>query len=70
MGVTIDGLVFVLFSGTVHGAPQSEATTCECWPCGYIGRKISQYSYLCPGFFPWVKAGTATHESGKISLYL
>ncbi|XP_039448902.1 cationic amino acid transporter 2 isoform X2 [Culex pipiens pallens] len=52
------------FYGTVHGAPQSEATTCECWPCGYIGRKISQYSYLCPGFFPWVKAGTATHESG------
>ncbi|XP_058453984.1 high affinity cationic amino acid transporter 1 isoform X2 [Malaya genurostris] len=52
------------FYGAVHGAPQGGSNPFTLWGFGYIGRKIEQYSYLCPGLFPWVNPGPATHESG------
>ncbi|XP_055605639.1 probable cationic amino acid transporter [Uranotaenia lowii] len=52
------------FYGAVHGAPQGGSNPFTLWGFGYIGRKIQQYSYLCPGLFPWVNPGPATHESG------
>ncbi|XP_050083634.1 probable cationic amino acid transporter [Anopheles aquasalis] len=52
------------FYGAVHGAQQGSSNTCSIWGCDFIGRKLQQYSYLCPGFFPWIKPGPATHESG------
>lgn len=53
------------FYGSVHGAPTGNATTFDSFGFGIIGRKLEEYSYLCPGFFPWVNPGPATHESGK-----
>uniref|UniRef100_A0A182J0S5 Cationic amino acid transporter C-terminal domain-containing protein n=2 Tax=Anopheles atroparvus TaxID=41427 RepID=A0A182J0S5_ANOAO len=52
------------FYGAVHGAPQGSSNPFSLWGCDAIGRKVQQYSYLCPGLFPWVKAGPATHETG------
>ncbi|XP_062556330.1 cationic amino acid transporter 3 [Armigeres subalbatus] len=52
------------FYGAVHGAPQGGSNPFTLWGFSYIGRKIEQYSYLCPGLFPWVNPGPATHESG------
>lgn len=52
------------FYGSVHGAPTGQATTFDAIGAGVIGRKIEEYAHLCPGFFPWIKAGPATHESG------
>lgn len=52
--------------GSVHGAPTGNATPFDSFGFGIIGRKIEEYSYLCPGFFPWVNPGPATHESGKL----
>lgn len=57
------------FYGSVHGAPQGGATPFDNLNnLGYIGRKIQDYAYLCPGLFPWVNPGPATHESGMLSL--
>ncbi|KAJ6634734.1 putative cationic amino acid transporter, partial [Pseudolycoriella hygida] len=52
------------FYGSVHGAPTGNATPFDSFGFGIIGRKLEEYSYLCPGFFPWVNPGPATHESG------
>ncbi|XP_052866671.1 probable cationic amino acid transporter [Anopheles cruzii] len=52
------------FYGAVHGGPQPSSNPFSLWGCDFLGRKLQQYSYLCPGFFPWVKPGPATHESG------
>lgn len=53
------------FYGSVHGAPTAgQANTFDTIGGGFISRKIGEYSYLCPGFFPWIKAGPATYESG------
>lgn len=54
------------FYGSVHGAPTGPtgATTFDSIGVGIIGRKIEEYSYLCPGLFPWITPGPATHESG------
>lgn len=52
-------------AGSVHGAPTGNATPFDSFGFGIIGRKIEEYSYLCPGFFPWVNPGPATHESGE-----
>lgn len=54
------------FYGSVHGAPTGTATPFDNLGLGIIGRKIEQYSYLCPGFFPWIAPGPATHETGKL----
>lgn len=51
--------------GSVHGAPTGNATPFDSLGFGVIGRKLEEYSYLCPGFFPWVNPGPATHESGQ-----
>lgn len=53
------------FYGSVHGAPTGNATPFDSMNLGIIGRKIEEYGYLCPGLFPWVNPGPATHESGK-----
>lgn len=55
------------FYGSVQGAPTGTATPFDNLGLGIIGRKIEEYSYLCPGFFPWITPGPATHESGKHS---
>lgn len=52
------------FYGSVHGAPTGNATPFNTMGCGVIGRKLQEYAYLCPGLFPWVNPGPATHESG------
>lgn len=52
------------FYGSVHGAPTGTATPFDSLGLGIIGRKIEEYGYLCPGLFPWVNPGPATHESG------
>lgn len=53
------------FYGSVHGAPQGGAPFDAVPGLGIIGRKLQEYAYLCPGLFPWVNPGPATHESGK-----
>lgn len=53
------------FYGSVQGAPTGTATPFDNLGLGIVGRKIEEYSYLCPGFFPWITPGPATHESGK-----
>lgn len=53
------------FYGSVHGAPTGNAAPFDSMHLGIIGRKIEEYGYLCPGLFPWVNPGPATHESGK-----
>lgn len=53
------------FYGSVHGAPQASATPFDVPGLGFVGRKIQEYAYLCPGFFPWVTPGPATEETGK-----
>lgn len=53
------------FYGSVHGAPTGpQATPFDTIGIGIIGRKIEEYGYLCPGLFPWINPGPATHESG------
>lgn len=52
------------FYGSVHGAPQA-GTGIEVPGLGFIGRKVHEYAYLCPGFFPWTNPGPATEESGN-----
>lgn len=52
------------FYGSVHGAPTGNATPFDTLGFGIIGRKIQEYAYLCPGLYPWVNPGPATHESG------
>lgn len=52
------------FYGSVHGAPQ--AIPFDTVPgLGILGRKLHEYAYLCPGFFPWTNPGPATEESGN-----
>lgn len=58
---------FLFIPGAVHGAPQGGSNPFTLWGFSYIGRKIEQYSYLCPGLFPWVNPGPATHESGMLA---
>lgn len=53
------------FYGSVHGTAPTGSTTAPFENLGIIGRKIEEYGYLCPGLFPWVNPGPATHESGK-----
>lgn len=54
------------FYGSVHGAPQAGAVPFDAVPgLGIIGRKVHEYAYLCPGFFPWTNPGPATEESGE-----
>lgn len=53
------------FYGSVHGAPQSGSVPFNAVPgMGFMGRKLQEYAYLCPGFFPWVSIGPATEETG------
>ncbi|KAL7023711.1 hypothetical protein ACKWTF_012747 [Chironomus riparius] len=53
------------FYGSVHGAPQAGGVPFDAVPgLGIIGRKVHEYAYLCPGFFPWINPGPATEESG------
>ena len=48
------------------GAPQAGGVPFDAVPgLGIIGRKVHEYAYLCPGFFPWINPGPATEESGK-----
>lgn len=54
------------FYGSVHGAPQAGTVPFDAVPgLGIIGRKLHEYAYLCPGFFPWTNPGPATEESGE-----
>lgn len=53
------------FYGSVHGAPTGTAAPFDNLGLGIVGRKLEEYGYLCPGLFPWVNPGPATHESGK-----
>lgn len=53
------------FYGSVHGAPTGNAAPFENIGLGVVGRKLQEYAYLCPGLFPWVNPGPATHESGE-----
>lgn len=54
------------FYGSVHGAPQGGAVPFDAVPgLGFLGRKLHEYAYLCPGFYPWVNPGPATEETGK-----
>jgi solute carrier family 7 (cationic amino acid transporter), member 14 len=54
------------FYGSVHGAPQAGSVPFNAVPgLGFIGRKVHEYAYLCPGFFPWVNVGPATEETGE-----
>lgn len=54
------------FYGSVHGAPQAGGAPFDTVPgLGILGRKVHEYAYLCPGFFPWTNPGPATEESGK-----
>ncbi|XP_068158343.1 solute carrier family 7 member 14 isoform X1 [Drosophila tropicalis] len=55
------------FYGSVHGAPTGptgQATAFDTMGLNFITRKIHDYAYLCPGFFPWINPGQATAESG------
>lgn len=53
------------FYGSVHGTAPTGSTAAPFDNLGIIGRKIEEYGYLCPGLFPWVNPGPATHESGR-----
>lgn len=58
------------FYGSVHGVPTGptgQATAFDSMNWNFFTRKINEYSYLCPGFFPWIKPGQATTESGEIN---
>lgn len=55
------------FYGSVHGAPTGNAAPFDGMGLGIVGRKLEEYAYLCPGLFPWVNPGPATHESGNSS---
>lgn len=57
------------FYGSVHGAPQAPAAP-TVPGLGFVGRKVHEYAYLCPGFFPWVNPGPATEETGECTLNL
>ncbi|EDV99732.1 probable cationic amino acid transporter [Drosophila grimshawi] len=55
------------FYGSVHGAPTGptgQATAFDTIGLNFVTRKIHDYAYLCPGFFPWINPGQATAESG------
>ncbi|XP_059224002.1 high affinity cationic amino acid transporter 1 [Stomoxys calcitrans] len=55
------------FYGAVHGAPTGptgQANAFDTMGLNFVSRKIHEYSYLCPGFFPWINPGQATSESG------
>jgi len=55
------------FYGSVHGAPTGptgQATAFDAMGLNFVTRKIHDYAYLCPGFFPWINPGQATAESG------
>ncbi|KAH8238462.1 hypothetical protein KR032_007277, partial [Drosophila birchii] len=55
------------FYGSVHGAPTGptgQATAFDAMGLNFVTRKIHDYAYLCPGFFPWINPGQATTESG------
>ncbi|XP_001354575.3 high affinity cationic amino acid transporter 1 [Drosophila persimilis] len=55
------------FYGSVHGAPTGptgQATAFDTMGLNFITRKIHDYAYLCPGFFPWINPGQATTDSG------
>lgn len=55
------------FYGSVHGAPTGptgNATAFDTIGVGLLGRKLQEFSYMCPGLFPWVNPGPATSESG------
>lgn len=57
------------FYGSMHGVPTGptgNATAFDTIGVSLIGRKIQEYAYLCPGFFPWVNPGPATKESGGL----
>lgn len=61
------------FYGSMHGVPTAtgptgNATAFDTIGVSLIGRKIQEYAYLCPGFFPWVNPGPATKESGEFFL--
>jgi solute carrier family 7 (cationic amino acid transporter), member 14 len=57
------------YYGSVHGAPQAASAPLDAVPgMGFIGRKVHEYAYLCPGFFPWQNTGPATEESGKVKI--
>ncbi len=54
------------FYGSVHGAPQAGGVPFDTVPgLGVLGRKLHEYAYLCPGFFPWINPAPATEESGE-----
>lgn len=55
---------YMLLIGSVHGAPTGNTTSFDGLGLGVVGRKLEEYAYLCPGLFPWVNPGPATHESG------
>lgn len=57
------------FYGSVHGAPTGNAAPFDGMGLGIVGRKLEEYAYLCPGLFPWVNPGPATHESGKLPAF-
>ncbi|KAI9590625.1 hypothetical protein GQX74_008792 [Glossina fuscipes] len=55
------------FYGAVHGAPTGptgQATAFDSIGLNFFTRKLNEYSYLCPGFFPWINPGQATTETG------
>ncbi|XP_037930697.1 probable cationic amino acid transporter [Teleopsis dalmanni] len=55
------------FYGSVHGAPPGptgQATAFDTMGFNFLTRKLSEYTYLCPGFFPWINPGQATADSG------
>lgn len=55
-----------ILPGSVHGAPSANTSTLDGIGLGVLGRKIEEYAYLCPGLYPWVNPGPATHESGEL----
>lgn len=58
------------FYGSVHGAPTGptgQASAFDTMGWNFLTRKLNEYAYLCPGFFPWIKPGQATTESGKMN---
>lgn len=60
------------FYGSVHGAPTGptgQATAFDTMGLNFVSRKIHDYAYLCPGFFPWINPGQATAESGMCTCF-